>query len=1020
MPDVRGIEETVTGMNDGGPAPSASRPPGLPSDPAARFGRYIRVDRIGAGGGGEVWKAWDTELNRWVALKFLRIADEEEIARFKREAQVAGRLAHPNIAAVYEVGESQGRHFIAMQFIDGGTLKNRLHRDIRDRVRWLREAALAIEFAHQHGVVHRDLKPDNVMLDLSGRLFVMDFGLARQAGKASGLTSAGVAVGTPSYMSPEQARGEPADVRTDVYGLGATLYELLTKRPPFTAASVLDTLMLVIERDVLSPRAVDPSIDPDLETIVLKALEKEPSRRYASAQEVADDLGRWLDGDAISARRTSMAYRVRKKLAKKKAAVAAVAVALALLLLASGAAFWQHAERESTRRQLIEQMRLTSDASLDAALALRRAGDTDGMRDYAARVEAICRKVITELPASPEPHYRLGRIYRALMRDDDALAEQQRALAKDPACATALTERVILLFREFTRRFRDHREAHDRALTGLPRPTIADFVRIDARARDCARLIERDAARLPADDPARGLSAWVRADFSSARPILEVHAAKLEIACEALATLEDLEGRREESLAWWSRGRVNDRGYLPFVIGEATALLIKAGDSPAASLPIYERAVSILGEALDRNPHHEELLRNRGLARMNLGATLLAVRRDPVEPLTGAIRDLDEAMRLDASRALTHALRGTAKFNLAQWKNSDELYAGAVADLDEATRRDPRLLAAWGTLVSVHTTIGEGLLRRNADADAAFGAAVRVADAALTQIPSHLYLLGLRAEARFAWSKAPRADAASLLQLAESDCSEALGLDATNAAHRRRRAQVRLHRGIASMRPGGDPVPHYEAAIADCGFLETDAVARSIRASARSNWGLWEERNGRDGVDHYRASIPDFDEALRLAPQRLDALDWRAGAYLNWGTALLRRNFDGSAPFLRAIEDFTELLRLDERRGEAWTARSTTRTHLAQVRIRLGQDALPLLDAALSDATTAAKLLPRAAEPLIERGRARYVRGLCPAGAGADDLRAALRDFQAAAKLDPSAPARTRAMEEDCRRRLEE
>src|SRR5262245_5379624 len=296
-------------------------------DAPTRFGKYLRTERLGAGGMGEVWKAFDTELNRWVALKFLKDEDPLVLSRSQREAKTAASLTHANIAAIYEVGYIDGRHFIAMQYIQGRTMAHFPRKDRRLIVQLFRDAARAVDHAHRHGIIHRDLKPDNLMVD--GReeegwsVVVLDFGLARPIEGGEKLSQSGEVYGTAPYMSPEQARGEHLDERADVYGLGATMYDVLTGKAPFEGTNLLEVIRKVGHEEPERPRKINPHIHRDLETIVLKCLEKDRDRRYANAHELADDLERFLNSDPILARPPSTLYRLRMKLGKRRAQVAA-------------------------------------------------------------------------------------------------------------------------------------------------------------------------------------------------------------------------------------------------------------------------------------------------------------------------------------------------------------------------------------------------------------------------------------------------------------------------------------------------------------------------------------------------------------------------------------------------------------------------------------------------------------------------------------------------------------------------
>ncbi len=347
------------------------------------FGDYEIIQEIARGGMGVVFRARQTTLNRTVALKMIlagQLADDVEVKRFYTEAEAAAHLDHPGIVPIFEVGRHEGQHYFSMGFVEGRSLAQRLADGplpARQAAGLIHRVSEAVEYAHKCGVIHRDLKPANILLDRDGNPRITDFGLAKKVGGDSALTGSGQIMGTPSYMPPEQAGGNRGDVgpTADVYALGATLYALLVGRPPFQAATPMDTVIQVLGDEPAPPRRLNASIPRDLETICLKCLEKQPARRYASASALAADLRRFLAGEPIVARPVTTAERAVKWVRRSPVVASLLALVAVVSALGLGGVLWQwraavlarrFAERESDRA--IAQTKL-ADQRLQDSLA---------------------------------------------------------------------------------------------------------------------------------------------------------------------------------------------------------------------------------------------------------------------------------------------------------------------------------------------------------------------------------------------------------------------------------------------------------------------------------------------------------------------------------------------------------------------------------------------------------------------------------------------------------------------------
>jgi tetratricopeptide (TPR) repeat protein len=916
-------------------------------DPSKRLSEYVLVSRLGQGGAAEIWKAWDLDLSRWVAVKRPHPTGGGSLERFKREALAAARLSHPNIVPIYRVSEEGGRPWIIMQLIEGKTLADS-NLPLAQALRAIREAALAIDHAHQHGVVHRDLKPENIMLDRSGRVWVLDFGLAHLAEASRSLTATGAVLGTPAFMSPEQARGnaEGCSRLSDVYSLGATLYETITHRLPFDGRSMAEVVRQVAESEPVRPRRIDPKIPRDVETIILKSMEKEPRRRYASSAEFAEDLLRFLDGRPIRAHPPGAVHRAVKHL-RRRPLVSVLAAGILLCVGTTGgvlipgwaeenrlrileekAAAEERAKAMGARARTLQAIRVIAENTKEAVLETRRRGESvAAVRRALGKVLKFAYEEAAALaPELAEPHYLLGRVERAQMREEIAEKLQELALSKDPEFAPARYELIILLSRKYAKMVETLRLGLE---PGGPAPTAEQ---IEAGHPQVARLrlrIERECENLrrnPAGlegaslDCALGVAAAKLGRIGEARGALARAVERDPTLEEAFETLAELSTDPAEKRRWFTEGLKHDAGYLGHWIGRGRVGLVRGGDEdlgPAES--DLMRAVGLDEECSEGWALAGVAAARRGFLRHR------GEREAALSMLSSGLERLDRALSLDPGDFMGLSWRGLAREWVAKLKRDPSFHAKAEEDYTRAIELHP------------------GLARVRAAR-----ARVRILRAGAAVHPAPIY------------------------RSAEEDLANVLTQDAENAGALALRGKLRIEMYIDRLA---------DRDVAESG--ETD-LRRSLRIepSQFEPWYFLGRFYGKLAYEKNRAGercVGELEEALRCYTRSIELNGCEAASYLNRGIS--RNNYwsvTGDVSELRrGIEDMTGAIGLNGDLVEAWVHRGNFGCQLARYHAAAGRanEEADAYRAARADYERAIEIRPAVASQVVESLRVARVRG---------------------------------------------
>ena len=966
--------------------------------------RRYRVERfLGAGGMGSVYKAFDPSLNRYVALKFLHRNEPELTSRFLREARSQARVDHPNVCQVHEVGEVEGRPYIAMQYIEGRSLAEpAAELPVERRVELVRDVARAIHAAHRTGLIHRDLKPGNILLaqrDSGGPIhpYVVDFGLAQDQDDR-GLTRTGMISGTPAYISPEAAQGHPLDQRTDVYSLGVVLYELLAGEPPFSGANLAKILVRLVQEDPRPLRELSPEVAEDLETIVGKCLEKEPGRRFESAWALAEDLDRYLQGEPIRARPTGWLYRAGKRLRKHRAlAGVSAAAVLALLILGSLAlrSEWQARERAEMAQRFGQRLGETETAMRYAArLPLH---DMTPEKSKLRRELAAIRAEMRRLGASAvgPGDAALGKGYLVLYQYETALEHLESAWdsgQRTPEVAAALGETLGFLY--------------ERSLAEANRSQGGEAGKAAAReevertyGRSALTYLRQgfgeEAQRLPY---LKALIAFYEKRYPAAAEQAR-EAFRLDPELRQAARLEGqvyaaqgdeatLDGRYDEALRLYDRSGEVYRALLERVPSDASvhvadcdrrarrlATVLLVGDPPRAEV---EGALAACDLALVVDPEMADALTHKSRIHGQIGNHRNRRGEDPGADLATAVDLAQRAIALNPRDASAYNNLATANRVLAEWRMDRGVDPGAalrrgLAAARKSVELQPGNAGSHSTLGTAYLVLVRDQQRRGIEprralelAAASFGRATAVN---ARYLPAYLNLATTwktLAEVRIAQGLDP----ADALTRSAAALRQAVRLNPSSASLHNFLGNVHLTRSEDLLARGANPRPVLELAAESYGraiALKPDyAFAHFNLGTARRLLAEALLEHGEDPGPALRAAAAPLAEALRLNPNDADVFLELAKGHLIAGRRAARQGLNPEVDLTRAEGDLLRAAALNPEQPEVFF----TRALVERLRAERGSQALAdaVVRRGLASIAKALAINPREARYLAVRG----------------------------------------------------
>jgi tetratricopeptide (TPR) repeat protein len=941
------------------PAPEAPRAPNVhqpigatPPPQAQQSGRFTLRALQGGGSMGQVFEAYDVVLKRRIALKLLTADSPSFVQRFLAEARAQAKVDHPNICRIYEVGIWMGRPYIAMQYVDGITLSRATgEMPLEQKVQVIGRVAEAIHEAHKQGLIHRDLKPGNVMVEKSEegewKPYVMDFGLARDAG-ARGTAMNGFVVGTPSYMAPEQARGQEQmlDRRTDVYALGATMYELLCGRPPFAGQTGPDTLKQVIHEEPLPLTSVCPGVPADLDSIVMKCMEKEPARRYQSARAVAEDLRRFLEGEPILARRANLPYRFSKFAEKHKVAIGLASIAAAGFLVL-GAFYarehWQAGERARLAQAFAEEIRATEAWMRHEHLAPLH--DTiPGRALVRAKMADIRSRMARSGKLGYGPgNYALGRAFLSLGETADA----ERALRtawengyREPEVRYALGLVLAQRYREETadaehETNREIREARRRRADEAYRKQAIEYIRSGNHAAETPEYGEAVIAYLT-DDYATAL----RKASQASAGVIWLYEADLLQADVYATMMREARDRGDYRKAWElyeqartayqqaiRKGESDERTYFGLCgLGETLMVMMvyQTGEDPTRT---YQEALNACRQGLEANREGTAGYQGIGALQNRWAEYLRDNGLDPGPALDEAIDWMTRGIRNHPDgrlyQTLGHSFGLKAWYELITGTDPTPSVLSGVRNFTQGLALNPRSSTACNGIGAVYWIQARYELENGIDPRPTVRLAVKNYEKAVKIDPEYAFpysnmgnVIALQASYELIRGMDPRKSVAT----AVTNLERAITINPNYAYAFNNLGAVYVTRAAYELQRGLDAEPSVDKSLESLGralsINPRFAEAYLHRAHLYCTLAGRELEDGREPASAAKA-IEDLRRAVDINPNYAEAYSEMAAAYLMQAEYAQRRKGGATAHARAAVKCLERALAVNPNRADA-------------------------------------------------------------------------------------------------------